>query len=102
MIASDPVLTRVGDDMYAAGLAPSGSVWYNQFVHGSGNNWIQWISTGGVLSDVAAAGGENQPQLFLTGRDSANQLWWFETPGRGWVFVGQQGLAAGRLSAGPR
>ena len=58
------------------------------------------ISPGGTLMDIAAAG--SGPQLFLTGRDPSNQVWWYETPGAGWKFVGAAGVAAGPLSAAAR
>lgn len=48
--------------------------------------------------DVAVAAG-SVPQLFLTERDASNQLWWYETPGIGWKFVGAAGLASGPQAA---
>jgi len=46
------------------------------------------------VADVARAGVDTS-QFFLTGRDPSNQLSWYEAPGRGWVFLGYAGLAAG-------
>ena len=100
-IATDPQVAAAGNNVYAAALTANGGVWYNTFVQGTGNNWTSWVDTGGSLSTVAAAAGSG-PQLFLTGRDPSNQLWWYETPGIGWKFVGAAGLAAGPLSAAPR
>jgi hypothetical protein len=100
-VASDPQVAGSMSKIYAVALTGSGVPWYNTFTQGTGNNWTGWQSPGGVLMDVAAAAGSG-PQLFLTGRDGSNQLWWFETPGAGWKFVGGVGLAAGPLSAAPR
>jgi hypothetical protein len=100
-IASDPQLSAAGNHVYAVSTTSTGAVWYNTFVQGTGNNWTVWTNTNGTLSTVTAAAGSG-PQLFLTGRDPSNQLWWYETPGAGWKFVGDAGLAAGLLSAGPR
>jgi hypothetical protein len=99
-VASDPQVAAAGGLVYVAALTSNGGVWYNTFTEGI-NNWTGWQSPGGVLMDVAAAAGSG-PQLFLTGRDGSNQLWWYETPGAGWKFVGAEGLAAGPLYAAPR
>jgi hypothetical protein len=100
-VATDPQVAASGGKVYAAALTSNGAVWYNTFTEGTGNNWVGWQSPGGTLSSVAAAASTG-PQLFLTGRDGSNQLWWYETPGAGWKFVGAAGLAAGPLSAAPR
>jgi hypothetical protein len=100
-IASDPQAASSGNNVYVTTLTATGAVWYNTFIEGTGNNWTGWTNTGGTLSTVTAAAGSG-PQLFLTGRDGSDQLWWFETPGAGWKFVGAAGLAAGPLSAAPR
>jgi len=42
------------------------------------------------------------PQLFLSGLDASGKVWWWEALGAGWKLVGDQGLSAGLLSAGPR
>jgi hypothetical protein len=100
-VGSDPQIAQAMTKVYAAALTASGVPWYNTFTQGTGNNWTGWQSPGGVLMDVAAAASSG-PQLFLTGRDSSDQLWWYETPGAGWRFVGAVGLAVGPLSAAPR
>ena len=100
-IADDPQVAAAGSNAYVAALTSNGAVWYNTFTQGTGNNWTGWLNAGGTLSSVTAAAGSG-PQLFLAGRDLTNQLWWYETPGAGWRFVGDEGLAAGLLSAAPR
>jgi hypothetical protein len=100
VIATDPLAARVGTGINVSALTSSGAVWYNRFTQGTGNNWVGWLYTGGVLMDATAAGGD--AQFFIAGRDLSNKLWWYETPGRGWVSLGYQGLAAGPLSAGRR
>jgi len=98
---SDPQVAAASGKVYAAALGSGGAVWSNTFTEGMGNNWVGWVNTAGTLSSVAAAAGTG-PQLFLTGRDGANQLWWYENPGIGWKFAGGAGLAAGSLLAAPR
>src|SRR5262249_6677002 len=85
VIATDPQVAAAGGFVYAVALTSNGGVWYNTFGEGTGNNWLGWANPGGTLMSVAAAG--SGPQLFLTGRDPSDQLWWFETPGAGWKFV---------------
>ena len=101
VVATDPQVAAAGSNIYAVALNASGTVWYNTFIQGTGNNWTGWQSPGGALMDVAAAAGSG-PQLFLVGRDLSNQLWWYETPGAGWRFFGAAGVAAGPLAASPR
>jgi hypothetical protein len=84
-----------------AATTSTGAVWYNSFVQGTRNNWQSWVNPGGTLSSLAAAASKG-PQSFLAGRDASHQWWWYETPGAGWKFVRDAGLAAGPLSAGPR
>ena len=96
---TDPQIAQAGGQRVCGGS--NGGVWYNTFIEGTGNNWTGWVNAGGTLSSVTAAASTG-PQLFLTGRDGSNQLWWYETPGAGWKFVGAAGLAAGPLSASPR
>jgi hypothetical protein len=100
VIATDPLAARVGTQINVSALTSLGAVWYNRFTQGTANNWVGWSYTGGVLMDATPAGGD--AQFFIAGRDGSNKLWWYETPGRAWVPLGYQGLAAGPLSAGPR
>jgi hypothetical protein len=99
VVASDPKAVRVGANVFAAVLTSSGEVWYNRFAPGIGNNWLGWQSPGGILSSVAPAGSEFQ--TFLVGRDPSNQVCWYETPGRGWIYGGLAGVAASSLATSP-
>jgi hypothetical protein len=99
-IATDPQVAAAGGFVYAAALNSAGVVWYIAFSEGT-DDWQIWVNTGGTLSSVTVAASTG-PQLFLTGRDPLNQLWWYETPGAGWKFVGAAGVAVGPLAAAPR
>ncbi len=101
VIATGPKIAAAGGNVYAAALTASGAVWYNVFLQGTGNNWQGWQSPGGILQDLAVAASTG-PQLFLTGSDLSNQLWWYETPGAGWRYIGYPGLLAGPPAAAPR
>jgi hypothetical protein len=100
-VATDPKVAGSDGKIYAVALTSAGTPWYNTFTEGTGNNWTGWQSSGGVLTSVTAAASSG-PQLFLVGQDQSNQLWWYETPGAGWRFFGNMGLAAGPLVAAPR
>jgi hypothetical protein len=100
-IAVDPQVAGADGKIFAVSLTSSGAVWYNTFTEGTGNNWLGWQSNGGTLTSISAATGPG-PQLFITGKDPNNKLWWFETPGAGWRFFNNIGVAAGPLVAAPR
>jgi len=100
-VIADPQVAASGGKVWAVSLAPGGVVWYNTFTEGAGNNWTGWTSPGGTLTSVTAAASTG-PQLFFAGRDNSDQLWWYETPGAGWKYVGYTGFAGGPLMAAPR
>ena len=54
-----------------------------------------WGFTGGILQDltIAAEAGE----VFLSGRDFGNRIWWYDRASATWFFAGGQGLSSGGL-----
>ncbi len=97
-IAVDPQIAGADGKIYVVSLTSPGAVWYDTFTEGTGNNWLGWQSNGGTLASVSAVAGPG-PQLFIAGQDLSDKLWWYETPGAGWRFFNNIGLAAGPLVA---
>jgi hypothetical protein len=83
VIATDPQVGTAGGTVYSVGLNSFGAVWYNYFSAGDSSPfWHSWATPGGTL-------------------DASDQLWWLESPGRGWIPLGFGGLAAGLVNAAP-
>jgi hypothetical protein len=78
---------------------PWGVIWYRSFQEGTGANWTNWQSTGGLLEDFAPA--MVVGELNIAGRDAGNGLWWYRTS-TGWSIAGSLSDTPGALSAGPR
>ena len=102
IMSGDPQVVADGTGMLFVVLKDSGNgVWYRKTSEGSPSTeyWYNWTNTGGLLSDFSAAavGGE----LYVAGRDSTNKIWWRRDLTNEWTLVGQQGIAAGPLSAAP-
>ena len=81
-------------------LDPSNVVWRTTFNEGTGNGWQPWTQVGGILADVAAAGINGS--LFLAGKTSSGDLWWWQQTGSQWTSIGNNGVAAGALAASPK
>ena len=81
-------------------LDPTGVVWRTTYTEGTGNGWQPWVQVGGVLQDVAAAGVGGQ--LYFAGKAPSGDLWWWRQTGNQWTWIGNNGVAAGALSATPR
>jgi hypothetical protein len=96
----DPRIAALGGSLAVVILDGTGAVYRSTFLEGSGNGWQGWTNVGGVLSDVAAAavGGE----LFFAGRAPNGDLWWWQQNGNQWTGIGNNGVAAGALSASPK
>ena len=58
------------------------------------------MQVGGVLQDVAPAAVSGQ--LYLAGKAPNGDLWWWQQTGNLWTWIGNNGVAAGALSAAPR
>lgn len=56
------------------------------------------IPTGGRCAAECAASG----QLYVTGRDGINDLWWYRATGKQWTNIGSRGIAFGHLAVSPR
>jgi len=95
--SADPLTTSLSGNVYSVILALSGAVWYAPFVAGTGNGWQTWVPLGGVFQGASPAALGSQ--LYLAGRDTGDNLWWY---GGAWDWIGNQGLAAGNLIATPR
>lgn len=79
---------------------PWNVVWRRKDLEGSPSSWGgTWTQTGGVLIDFGAAGVGGE--LYITGRDSLDKIWWYREYTNAWTEVGQEGVAAGPLAAAP-
>jgi hypothetical protein len=96
----EPRIAELGGSIAVVILDGGGSVWTATFTEGTGNQWPPWVHVGGVLQDVAAAGSGGQ--LCLAGRAPNGDLWWWLQTGNQWTWIGNNGVAAGALSAAPR
>jgi hypothetical protein len=96
---ADPKIAALAGVLAVVIRDPGGVVWRAGFNEGPGNGWQGWTQVGGVLqdSDPAALNGE----LFLAGRTSSNDLWWWRQTGNQWTWLGG-GVATGGLASGPR
>jgi len=100
-MSADPQIAAGGTGtIYAAVQDVYKGVWYRGFTEGTTSGWLPWVQTGGTLQDAAAAGFGGD--LYITGRDGSDALWWYCTAGPRWTFSGSGGVAAGPLSAAPR
>ena len=96
-----PRIAALGNGSEAVAiLDPTGVVWRTTYTEGTGNGWQPWVQVGGVLQDVAAAGVGGQ--LYLAGKAPNGDLWWWRQAGSLWTWIGNNGVAAGALSASPR
>ena len=96
-----PRIAAVGNSSEAVViLDPTNVVWRTTFTEGTGNGWQPWTSVGGVLQDAAPAAVNGQ--LYLAGNASNGDLWWWLQTGNQWTWIGNNGAAAGLLSATPR
>jgi uncharacterized protein (TIGR03437 family) len=75
-------------------------VWRATYTEGTGNGWQPWVQVAGILQDVAAAGANGQ--LYLAGRTSNGDLWWWQQAGSLWTSFGSIGTGAGALAATPK
>jgi hypothetical protein len=98
----DPQVADFGESTAAVViLDPTGAVWTTTVSEeAGGNGWNPWVRVGGILQDVAAS--VAQGQLFLVGRSPSGDLWWWQQTGSQWSSIGNNGVAAGNLSAGPK
>jgi hypothetical protein len=96
---ADPDIAAAGGTLYAVVTDTYSGVWIRPFTEGSGNGWQTWLYTEGHLqrASVSAVG----KRYFVVGRGTANDLWWYES-NVGWTALGNAGLAAGNLTAGPK
>jgi hypothetical protein len=100
IMSADPKAAASGSG--AIGIVvrdPWGVIWYRSFQEGTGANWTNWQSTGGLLEDFAPA--MVVGELNIAGRDAGNGLWWYRTS-TGWSSAGSLSYTPGALSAGPR
>ena len=81
-------------------LDNTGVVWMATYKEGTGNGWQPWVQVGGVLQDVAPGGGGGQ--LFLAGKASNGDVWWWQQTGNQWTLGGNIGVGAGSVSVSPR
>ena len=99
--SADPKIAALADGTIGVLiLDPTNVVWRTAFTEGTGNGWEPWLQVGGVLLDVAGAGGGGQ--LYFVGKAPNGDLWWWRQTGSQWTWIGNNGVAAGALSAAPR
>lgn len=99
VMQTDPQAASAGNVIYASAVDASGGVWYNKFPIGTGNNWQGWTNVGGIMQAVSAA--TSGSRLYLVGREASGTLWWQDTTGGGWMYVGYPGLPVGQIAAAP-
>ncbi|MDQ6665931.1 MAG: hypothetical protein M3Z23_16240 [Acidobacteriota bacterium] len=99
VMQTDPQAASAGNVIYASAVDASGGVWYNKFPIGTGNNWQGWTNVGGIMQAVSAA--VSGSHLYLVGREASGNLWWQDTTGGGWMYVGYPGLPVGQIAAAP-
>ena len=80
-------------------LDNTGVVWMATYKEGTGNGWQPWVQVGGVLQDVAPAGGGGQ--LFLAGKASNGDLWWWQQSGNQWSLAANIGAGGGLRMQSP-
>jgi hypothetical protein len=96
-----PRIAALGQGSEAVVILDSTSVVYSTtYTEGTANGWQPWAEVGGILSDVAPAGIGGE--LYLAGKSPAGDLWWWQQTGNQWTWIGNNGAAAGALSASPR
>ena len=81
-------------------LDPTNVVWRTTFTEGTGNGWQPSTQVGGILTDVSPAGINGN--LYLIGKAPNGDLWWWQQTGNQWTWIGNNGVAAGALSATPK
>ena len=85
--SADPKITALGDGTIAVMILDrANGVWRRAFTEGMGNGWQPWLQVGGVLLDVAAAGGGGQS--YLAGQAPNGDLSWWQQTGNQWTWIG--------------
>jgi hypothetical protein len=82
-------------------LDGNGSVWkapYSDVFQTSG--WQPWTNVGGVLQDVSPAGVGSE--LYFLGQAPSGDLWWWKQTGSQWTWIGNRGVANGKIATTPR
>ena len=99
-LGQDPEVAATGGRIFAAVTNPAGAVSVQPFLEGTVNGWQGWISDKGTLekASIAAIRG----RYFIVGKNPQKELWWYQSNGAGWTYLGSPGLAASNLSASPR
>jgi hypothetical protein len=99
ILGSDPTVSNSASGViHVAALDPADGVWYRNRVQGLAGSWQDWQSAQGTLQDVVPV--SVWGRLFLAGRDSAGELWWY-TPSK-WNRIGLGTLASGPFSVAPK
>jgi len=101
-----PRIAALGGGYEAVVILDSfGVVWSTIYTESTSNGWQWWAEVGGILQEVepaVASGG-----FYLAGKAPNGDLWWWQQTGsyfqagNDWTWIGNNGVAAGMLSAAP-
>jgi hypothetical protein len=101
IMGSDPQAAVGGDgNIYSVIRDSTGGIWYRGYTQGSSNGWLSWVFTNGALQDFGAAAMSGG--VYISGRTSVNDIWWYRGVSGQWTNVGFRGMAAGPVTATPR
>jgi hypothetical protein len=99
-LATDPQVAATAGTIYAVIRSGNGGTYVKPFGEGAGNGWQDWIFTGGYLESASIAAWKGR--FFVVGRNSINDLWWYQSGGGIWTYLGYRDQVAGNFSAGPK
>ena len=101
LTSAAPQIAALGDGSEAVVVQDSTNVvWRATYTEGAANGWQPPAEVGGILQNLAPAGVRGQ--LYVAGKSPNGELWWWQQNGSQWTRIGNNGVAAGMLSAAPR
>jgi len=99
-LGKDPEVAATGGRIFAVVTNAAGAVSVQPFLEGTVNGWQGWISDKGTLEKASIAA--TRGRYFIVGKSPQKELWWYQSGGAGWTYLGSPGLAASDLSGSPR
>jgi hypothetical protein len=97
LIDTDPQITSQGGTVYLLAGADSNTVYLLTFSEAT-QTYGTWTFTNGILNDatIAAAAGN----VFVSGQDSDDRVYWYSVTGNSWFFAGGAGISSTVLAGG--